>query len=85
MKNKDGIHIYDNRALEGIKRACDIASETLDMMDNVIEPEITTLELDRICHDFILSKNPSLIRFDLFIYDFFFDTLLSYLGVSIHI
>ncbi|OUX45000.1 type I methionyl aminopeptidase [bacterium TMED277] len=57
LKNKDGIHIYDNRDLEGIKRACDIASETLDMIDNLIEPGITTLSLDKECHDFILSRN----------------------------
>ena len=57
MKNKDGIHIYDNSDLEGIKRACDIASETLDMIDNLIEPGITTLSLDKECHDFILSRN----------------------------
>ena len=33
----------------------------------------------------ILVKNPSVIKFDGFIYDFLFDTILSYLDVSIHI
>ena len=57
MKNKDGIHIYDKKDFEGIKGACDVASETLDMISNIIEPGITTLLLDKECHNFILSRN----------------------------
>ncbi len=57
MKNKDGIHIYDDKDLVRIKRACDIASETLDMVDELIEPGITTLSIDKACHNFMLSKN----------------------------
>jgi len=57
LKNKDGIFIYDNRDLEGIKKACEIASETLDMIAELIEPGITTEFLDEACHNFILEKN----------------------------
>ena len=52
-KNKDGIHIYDTDAHEGIKKACEIASKTLDMIGNYVEPGVTTEELDKTCHDFI--------------------------------
>lgn len=33
-----------------------IAAETLDMIAKHIEPGITTIELNRLCHEFILSK-----------------------------
>ena len=56
-KNKDGIYIYDGDAYKGIKEACAIASSTLDMIGNYIEPGVTTEELNKICHDFILSHN----------------------------
>ena len=56
-KNKDGIYIYDNDAYEGIKKACEIASKTLDMIVDHIEPGVTTEQLDKKCHDFILAHN----------------------------
>ncbi len=57
MKNKHGIHLYNRIDLDGIKKACNIASETLDKIADMIEPGITTLSLDKVCHEFILSKN----------------------------
>jgi methionyl aminopeptidase len=54
-KNKDGILIYNEDALMGIKKACEIASRTLDMIGQHVEPGVTTEELDKKCHDFILA------------------------------
>ena len=56
-KNKDGIHIYDKDAHEGIKKACEIASKTLDMIGNYVKPGVTTEKLDKTCNDFILAHN----------------------------
>ena len=46
-KNKDGIYIYSEDAYKGIKKACNLASKTLDMIGQFIEPGVTTEELDR--------------------------------------
>ena len=56
-KNKDGIYIYNEEAYEGIKKACEIASKTLDMIGDYVKSGATTGELDKKCHDFILSHN----------------------------
>ena len=56
-KNKDGIYIYNDDAYKGIRKACEIASKTLDMIGDYVEPGVTTEELDKKCHDFILSHN----------------------------
>jgi methionyl aminopeptidase len=56
-KNKDGIYIYNKGAYKGIKKACEIASKTLDMIGQYIEPGVTTEKLDSACHDFILAHN----------------------------
>ena len=45
-KNKDGIYIYGEDAYRGIKKACNLASKTLDMIGQFIEPGVTTEELD---------------------------------------
>ena len=56
-KNKDGIYIYSEDAYKGIKKACNLASKTLDMIGQFIEPGVTTEELDKKCHDFIVAHN----------------------------
>ena len=56
-KNKDGIFIYNKDAYNGIKKACEIASKTLDMIGQFVEPGVKTKELDKRCHEFILSHN----------------------------
>ena len=43
-KNKDGIYIYNEDAYNGIKKACEIASKTLDMIADYVEPGVTTEE-----------------------------------------
>ena len=56
-KNKDGIYIYNKDAYIGIKKACEIASKTLDMIGQYVEPGVATEELDKKCHEFMLSHN----------------------------
>jgi methionyl aminopeptidase len=40
---------------DGMRRAGRLAAETLDMIAARVKPGITTGELDRVCHDFILA------------------------------
>ena len=40
-KNKDGIYIYNQDAYKGIKKACELASKTLDMIGQYVEPGVT--------------------------------------------
>ncbi|TCZ51564.1 type I methionyl aminopeptidase [Roseicella aquatilis] len=48
------IHTPDDFA--GIRRAGQLAAETLDMITPHVRPGVTTGELDRLCHDFILAR-----------------------------
>lgn len=43
--------------IEHMRISGKIAAETLDMIAKHIEPGITTIELNRLCHEFILSKD----------------------------
>jgi methionyl aminopeptidase len=49
------IKIHDAAGFEGMRQAGRLAAETLDMITPHVEPGITTGELDRICHDFIVG------------------------------
>lgn len=40
---------------EGMRRAGRLAAETLDMITPHVQPGVTTGELDRLCHEFILA------------------------------
>ena len=48
IKNKDD--------QEKMRTAGKLASEVLDMISNFVTPGITTGELDRICHDYIVNE-----------------------------
>lgn len=39
--------------IDKIRTACDLAAETLEMITPYVQEDITTHELDRICHDYI--------------------------------
>ncbi len=54
---KDGIAIHAPEAFEGMRRAGRLAAETLDYITPFCTPGITTEELDRLCHEFILKHN----------------------------
>ena len=49
------IKIHDATEVESMRRAGRLAAETLDMITDHVVPGVTTAELDRLCHDFIVS------------------------------
>ncbi len=49
------ITIHTPEDFEGMRRAGRLAAETLDMITPHVRPGVTTGELDRICHDYILA------------------------------
>ena len=53
---RDGIEIHGEADFEGMRRAGRLAAEVLDMITEHVVPDVTTEELDRLCHDFILKR-----------------------------
>ncbi|MBO21900.1 MAG: type I methionyl aminopeptidase [Rhodospirillaceae bacterium] len=51
------IRIHDADAFDGMRRAGKLAAETLDHVTPHVQPGVTTEELDRICHEFILDHS----------------------------
>src|SRR5205085_9887671 len=51
------IKIHGPEAFEGMRRAGMLAAETLDFITPHVRPGITTGELDRLCHGFILDHD----------------------------
>ena len=51
------IHLKNKNEIEKLYRAGQIVKETLFTVEEYIKPGISTLELDRIAEEFILSKN----------------------------
>jgi len=49
------IKIHDAAAYEGMRKAGKLAAETLDFITPHVQPGISTGELDKLCHDFILD------------------------------
>ena len=43
-------------AIEGMRKACRMASEVLDMLTPQIQPGITTREIDRLAHDYMVKR-----------------------------
>src|SRR6201997_1503491 len=55
---RDGrIKIHGQEAFEGMRRAGMLAAETLDFITPYVRPGITTGELDRLCHGFIVDHD----------------------------
>lgn len=50
------IYLYDEVAFEGLKAAGSLAKQTLDHVAPFIQEGISTLELNNICHDFIIKN-----------------------------
>ncbi|MDF9393458.1 MULTISPECIES: type I methionyl aminopeptidase [Methylococcus] len=50
------ISIKSAEEIEGMRLACRLAAEVLDMIAPFIKAGITTEEIDRICHDFIVDE-----------------------------
>ncbi|HBR69998.1 MAG TPA: type I methionyl aminopeptidase [Rhodospirillaceae bacterium] len=54
---EDGIEIHTDPAdFEGMRAAGKLAAATLDMIAPHVVPGVTTLELDTLCHDFIVKN-----------------------------
>ena len=53
------IKIHDATAFEGMRKAGKLAAETLDFITPHVVPGVTTDELDRLCHSFIVGHGAS--------------------------
>jgi len=55
---RDGRHIKIHGPLgfEGMRRAGKLAAECLDFITPYVQPKISTEELDKLCHDFIVDR-----------------------------
>ncbi|MBM3601954.1 MAG: type I methionyl aminopeptidase [Alphaproteobacteria bacterium] len=51
------IKIHDEAAFDGMRRAGRLAAETLDFITPHVKPAVTTEELDRLCHEFIVTRS----------------------------
>ncbi|MEL6196841.1 MAG: type I methionyl aminopeptidase [Pseudomonadota bacterium] len=54
-RSAEGIRLHDPADSEGMRRAGRLAAECLDMIGAHVRPGVRTEELDRLCHDFIVS------------------------------
>lgn len=55
--SRDGIELHTESDFEGMRKAGRLAAETLDMITDYVVPGVTTEELDRLAHEFILKNN----------------------------
>jgi methionyl aminopeptidase len=51
------IKIHGPADFEGMRKAGRLAAETLDFITTYVKPGVTTGELDRLCHGFIIDNN----------------------------
>jgi methionyl aminopeptidase len=51
------IYIKTEKEIDFIRESCKIVAETLQLLKSYVKPGITTLELDKIAEDYILSNN----------------------------
>lgn len=54
---KDGIVIHDQSEFDGMRAAGKLAAEILDMIGEHVVPGVTTDELDKLCHDYMIANN----------------------------
>ena len=52
----NNVVLYESAAFEGMRRAGKLAAETLDFITPYVEPSISTEELNKLCHDFIVGN-----------------------------
>ena len=53
----NSIHIHEDYDFHGMRKAGQLAAATLDFITPHVQPGVTTEELDRLCHGFILDNN----------------------------
>ena len=51
------IVIHSNEDFEGMRRAGHLAADTLDFITPHVKPGVTTEELDRLCHEYIVARD----------------------------
>ncbi len=49
------IHIKNSTDIEAMRIACRLAAEVLDYIEPFVKPGVTTGELDRLCHDYMVD------------------------------
>ena len=52
----DNIKIHNDDDFESMRKAGTLASDCLDYITNFINPGISTLEIDKLCHDFQVER-----------------------------
>ncbi len=52
--------IKDLEEIDGMRQAGKLAAEVLDMISNFVKPGISTGELDKICHDYIVEEQQAI-------------------------
>src|ERR687891_2410549 len=57
QKPEARVPIHGAEAFAGMHRAGRLAAEVLDMITEHVQPGVTTGELDRLCHEFILERD----------------------------
>ena len=55
--NASGIELHSEADFDGMRKAGQLAAQTLDMITEHVVPGVTTEELDRLCHEFITQNN----------------------------
>ena len=53
----NSIHIHEDNDFQGMRKAGQLAAATLDFITPHVQPGVTTEELDRLCHGFILDNS----------------------------
>ena len=62
------IHINTAAEIKGIRKACQLGRQALDLAANTVRPGVTTDEIDRLVHDFIIGQDayPSPLNYRFF-------------------
>ncbi len=57
LKEMNMISIKSKREIELMKKTCQLAKETMEYIAPYIKVGVSTLELDQLCHDYIIRNN----------------------------
>ncbi|MFV2093841.1 MAG: M24 family metallopeptidase, partial [Hyphomicrobiales bacterium] len=57
LRNTGDIKLHGAEAFEGMRRAGQVTAEALDMVTGLVQPGVTTAELDRAVLDFALAHD----------------------------
>jgi methionyl aminopeptidase len=67
-ENAHSIYIHNAKEIAGIKAACKLGRQALDLAANTVRPGVTTDEIDRVVHEFCVSQDcyPSPLNYRFF-------------------